>query len=105
MIEANLKQGGGRGVRGNMPADARFLFVGLYHHGHGIPADQVLDAPLDFTAARIRRLIAGGDLFDVWRIRREGNFDSMPHGFMLELGEEKARSARPASLQDAVQGV
>ena len=54
MVEADFKQRRGGSIRGNVAANAVVHAIGANHHGQGIPADQALDAALDF-------LIAGED--------------------------------------------
>ena len=57
VIEAYLIERRGRGIGRDVPADAAFLPVGAHHHGQGVPADQALDAALDFWAAGEGRLL------------------------------------------------
>jgi hypothetical protein len=51
VVESHLIEGGAGGKGGDVAADARMLAVGSHHHGHGVPADDALDAPLDLAAA------------------------------------------------------
>src|SRR5713101_2431552 len=51
MIETNFKQRRGRGVCGDVPANIVLDTIGANHHGQGVPANQALDAPLDFLVA------------------------------------------------------
>src|SRR6266478_4312503 len=88
-----------------MPANAWFFLVGPHHHGHGIPADQTLDATLDFPAAGIRGLAVRWNGVDIRRVRSERHFDPMPHGLMPELGEQEASAVRAAGLHHAVERV
>src|SRR5258708_10552577 len=51
MIEAYFEQRGRGGVRGDVAADVVFDAVGADDHGQGVPANQALDAALDFLFA------------------------------------------------------
>src|SRR2546425_4752773 len=46
VVEADLVQGRGRSVGGQVPADARVIVVGAHDHGHGVPAGHATDAEL-----------------------------------------------------------
>src|SRR5881396_3271822 len=61
VIEADFVQRCGRGISRDVPTDATLFAVGSYHHRQRIPAHQTLNAPLDFTAAGINRLLVNLD--------------------------------------------
>ena len=73
MVEPNLEEGGRRRVGGNMTTDGTFPPVGPDDHGHGVPPDDALNAPLGFPVARERNLSLARDGVDVGRVGREGN--------------------------------
>ena len=52
------------------------VLVGPHDHGHGVPADQALDAPLDLAVAGKGRLLVGRDGVDVGRVGRERHLDA-----------------------------
>ena len=54
VIEGHLVERGRRRKRGDMTADAVFGAVRAHHHGHGVPAHEAFDSPLDFAATGIR---------------------------------------------------
>src|SRR5439155_15920495 len=56
VVEAALVEGGGRGVRRQVPAEAVVAAVGPGDHGHGVPADEGPDAALDVLVAGEPRL-------------------------------------------------
>ena len=58
MILADFIEGGGGGEGGNVAADIVLHAIGAHDHGQRVPADQALDAALDFLIAGERRLEA-----------------------------------------------
>ncbi len=52
------------------------LVIRIDHHGHGVPADDALDAALDVAISRILRLIPGRDGIDVGSVDRSGDVQS-----------------------------
>src|SRR5262249_42046002 len=68
MVEADLEKRCSRGVGGYMAADAGLVLVGTHHHGHGIPANQTLDAPLGLAVAGKRRLLIRRNGIDIRRV-------------------------------------
>jgi hypothetical protein len=105
VVEADLKEGRGRGIGRDMAADSRRVLVGPDHHGHGVPADQALDAALDFAAAGVRRLLVGRDSVNVGRVGSKRGGHALAIGLVLELGEQKPSPIRPGRLQDPFQGI
>ena len=89
MIEADLVKGCGRGVGGNVSADAMLLPVGSHDHGQGVPAHQTLDAPLDLRAAGERRFLLEADAVDVRRVRGV----RQPHPVALRVDAEVLQQA------------
>jgi len=86
-----------------VPPDAAFLAVGSHHHGHGVPADQALDAPFDLAAAGEGKLLFSRDGVDVGRIGREGQFDARLLGVNAQFVQETRDALGPAALQHVVQ--
>ncbi len=85
MVEAHLHQGGGGRVGGDMPAQAGARIIGLKHHGHGVPANDVLDTLLDIHVARIRRLQLGRNGVPVGGVEgRGGGVDAGTQGPLLQ---------------------
>src|SRR5699024_8622094 len=74
VIEADLVQRGRRGVAGDVAADAAVLAVGTHHHGHGVPAQNGADAPLDGRIPRRAGLVVHRNGVDVGSIGCEGYF-------------------------------
>ena len=105
MVQANLEQRRGRGIGRYVPANAGRMLVGAHDHGHGVPANQALDPPLDLAAAGIRGLLIGRDGVDVGRVGRERDGHALAIGVELELGKQVAGALRPTVDQHAVQGV
>ncbi len=65
VVEAHLVERGRAGIGGQVPADTRRPVVRPQHHGHGIPADQPSQAPLELLVAGKERLLLGADGVDV----------------------------------------
>ena len=57
------------------PMPGSFLFWPM-HHGHGVPADQALDAALQHAIAGIRHFFFHGNGIDVRGIELDGDFDA-----------------------------
>src|SRR5207237_1404805 len=89
----------------NVAAEGAVLLVGADDHGHGVPADDALDATFEVAAAGEARLFADGDGVDVGRVGGEGEADAAGVGLVLELGQEVAGAVGAARLQDALQRV
>ena len=53
MVEPDLEQRRQRRIGRDVAADAVVVFVLVRHHGHGVPADQALDAALQRAVAGI----------------------------------------------------
>ncbi|MFO0965477.1 MAG: hypothetical protein U0793_07805 [Gemmataceae bacterium] len=60
VVEADLIEGGERGIGGNVAADAVGFEVRLDHHGHGIPAEDAFDAAFEAAIAVEVSLAFGG---------------------------------------------
>ena len=72
MIVADLQQRRQRRVGGQVAADPLVVFIGVHHHGDGVPAHQALDAPLDGAVARIGDFLLGGMVFMYGVFQRMG---------------------------------
>jgi TolB protein len=85
------------------PMPASYLFW-CDHHGHGVPADQALDAALHGAVAGIRHFLLRPDGVDVWRIQcgwagRRRSFIALAG----KPGEELTATAlREVNLPDSV---
>jgi len=71
VVEADLEEGCGRGIGGNMAANAVVDSIGAHHHGQGVPADQAFDPALNLLVAGKDCLFFCGNGVDVRCIRRE----------------------------------
>ncbi len=61
VVESNLEQGGNRGVAGNMSTESIELSIRLYHHGHGVPADDGFYTSFNGVVAGFVFLCGDGD--------------------------------------------
>ena len=60
----------------DVAADVVLDAIGAYDHGERVPANQALDAALEFLIAGEKRLKAGGNGVGVGRVRGERNIDA-----------------------------
>ena len=86
-----------------MPAHAAFVVIGVDHHGHGVPAHQALDAPLDLAIARIRRLLFGRDGVEVRGADRLRHLDACRPQARDQAGHNQAGLLRPLIFQRHLQ--
>src|SRR5450755_3984348 len=76
VVESYFKQGSQRRIGRDVAADARIFFVLAMHHGHGVPADQALDAALQLAVARIRYFFRRRNRVQVGRVELDGDIDT-----------------------------
>ena len=88
MVEADFVERGGRGVGGNVSADAVFDAVGAHDHGQRVPANQALDAALHFLIAREQGLETGGDGVDVRGVGGERKIDAADSSVRAEAFQD-----------------
>ena len=103
MIEPDFEQGGQRGIGGNVAADAGVVLVLAHHHGHGVPADQALDAALHGTIAGIRHFVLGADGVDVRRVELNRQFDAVDARPVNELLHQVGRPILSGLVDHLVQ--
>ena len=105
VVLTHLVDTGRRREGGNVAAEGAVLEVGLDHHGHGVPADQTLDTPLQVAVARLGRLAFGGNSVDVGRVGGERQFDARADRLVLQLSEKVAGPVGAFGLKDRVERV
>ena len=103
VVEAHFQQGGQRGVGGDVAADAGVVLVLAHHHGHGVPADQALDAALHGAVAGIRDFVFGPDGVDVGRVEMDGQLGAADARVAGKLFQEVARRGRARLIDHLVQ--
>ena len=59
VMKTHFQHGRGGGIRCDMPPDPHATVRSPQHHGHGIPADDILDPLFKFDVTRILRLFCG----------------------------------------------
>ena len=104
MVEADFKQSGGGGIRGNVAADTVVHPVGANHHRQSIPANQALDPAFDFLVARKNRLFVGRNGVDVRSIRREGMPNPQRFRASTKPVEQKARRFPAFLFHNGIEG-
>ena len=97
VVESHFEQRRQRGVGRNVAADTRILLVLAMHHGHGIPADQALDATLEAAIARVGRFFFHRYGIEVGRIQLDGDIHARLSG-PPGKGFEKLRPTAGACL-------
>ena len=103
MIEADFQQRGERRVGGNVAADAGIVLVLPDHHGHGVPANQALDAALHRAVAGIGGFLLGTDGIDVRRIELDRHFDAIGARALVEVLQQKSGAVRTGLIDHLVQ--
>src|SRR5258708_5560396 len=89
MIEADLKEGSGGRIRGNMAANAVVDSIGANDHGQRVPADQALDPAFDLLVAGKNSLLFHGDRIYVGSVRGERRSDTQRQRTLAETVEQK----------------
>src|SRR5258708_32640103 len=95
MIEANFKERSGRGIRGNMAANAVVDSIGADHHGQRVPADQALDPALDLLVTGKYSLLFHGNCVHVGSVRGERWPDTQRQRTLAKTVEQKRCGFRP----------
>ena len=88
-----------------MTADAVIMLVLPRHHGHGVPPDDALDAPLQRAIAGIGDFILGRNGVDVVGGEAERKINSGPFGTIGKLFQEKGSPVGSNFIQDLIQGL
>ena len=102
MVVAHFGQRGERRVGGDMAADAAVVLVGAHHHGHGVPADQALDPPLDGPVAGVGNFFVHRNGVDVRSLQNVGSLNPVESGALGKAAEQVGDTLGPSLLDDAV---
>ena len=84
------------------PMPASYLFW-RDHHGHGVPADEALDAPFDGAVAGIGHFLLGRDRVDVRRIQVDRQFDAGRGGALVQLLQQVGSAIRSRLIEHLVE--
>ena len=85
-----------------MAADAGIVLVGAHHHGHGVPADQALDAPLHGAVAGVGHFFLDRNRVDVGCIQLWG-VRAVKRRAVDEAAQQVGRAIRPSLFHHAVE--
>ncbi len=102
MVESDFIQRGRRSVRRNVSADVVLHAVRAHDHGQRIPANQTLDASLEFLIAREKRLEPRGNRIRVRRVRGKRKIDARNGSVRAQPLQNFRRDFRPARFQHGV---
>src|SRR5690606_23165033 len=83
----------------DVAADAVMRAVRADDHGHRVPAQEALDAALDFPVAWITRLAVRGNRVDVRRVQREGESDAGAARLVGEHAQEIPNPLRTVAVE------
>ena len=103
VVEADLVQGRGAGVRREVAADARRAGVGAHHHRHRVPADHPPDAQLHLLVAGELRLLLGRDRVDVARLGQRRQAQVELARALQEPVEDELRPRSPLVPDDRIE--
>src|SRR5260221_5663486 len=84
MVEADFVERGGAGVGGDVAADVVLDAIGAHDHGERVPANEALDAALEFLIAGEKRLKAIGDRVGVRGVRGKRKINAGNGGVCAE---------------------
>ena len=105
VVEADLVEGGRRGVRGDVAADPDAGALGAVHDHRGVPAQVRAEAPLGLLVAGEPGLLLGADRVDVVGGRQRRHADLLGAG-ALEHAQHEVAGAHPAgAVDDGVEAV
>src|ERR1700674_7160 len=103
MVEADFVERGGAGVRGYVAADIVLDAIGAHDHGQRVPADEALDAALEFLVAGKKWLETRGNRIGVGRVGREREIDAGDGGGGAEALQNFRGDFRSAGFQDGIE--
>jgi hypothetical protein len=105
MVEADLVEGGGGGVGGDVAANVVLDAVGADDHGQRIPANQAFDAALEFLISWEKRFKAYGDGVGVGGVGGEREVDAGDGGVGAKTLENFGGDFWAAGFEDGVEGL
>ena len=104
VVESDFQKSRQRRVGGDVAADARVVLVLADHHGHGVPADQALDAALHGAVARVRNLILGTDRVHIGGVELDRQFRAADARALGQLVQQVGGTVRTGFVDDLIQG-
>src|SRR6266852_4337783 len=103
MVEAHFVKRCCRSICRNVAADVVFDAVRAYHHGQGVPADEALDAALQFLVAREKWFEPRRNGVGIRRVRSEWEIDAVDGGVSPQTFENLRSNFRTTGFQDGIE--
>ena len=104
VVEADLVERGGRGIRRDVPANADARALRAVNHDGGVPADELADPALKRFVTGEPRLHLGGDGVDVVGGTQARDSDIALSSTTQQREHEIARAVGPGSVDHLVEG-
>jgi len=104
MVEADFIEGGGASVGGDVAADVVLDAIGAHDHGKSVPADEALDAALEFLIAGEKRFEAIGNRVGVRSVGGEWKINAGDSGVGAEALENFGWRLRVRWIRGANRG-
>jgi hypothetical protein len=102
--KADVIERGGRGEGGDVAADVGIL-VGTNDHGHGVPADVVVNLDFEVGIARVFRLLVDRNRIDVFGCCAVGDVDSLFARLLDHAFDQVVRTVGAFLVDDATERV
>src|SRR5260370_30283068 len=103
MVEPHFVECCGRSIRGNVAANVVLDAIRAHDHRERVPADQALDAALQFLVAREKRLQAHWNRIRVRSICAERQVDAVDRRMRAQTFENFCCDLGPAGFQDGIE--
>ena len=103
MVEAHFVQSRRRGIRRDVPPDVVLDAIRAHHHRQRVPANQALDAALEFLVAGKERLQTHGDGVRIRRVCGKGQVDAADGRVGAQAFQDFRCNFRAAGFQHGIE--